>query len=404
MQLTRCAAFILAAVAGLLATGLAAQTPGSDCSGPCVWERSYGDGGPPLRGGTVYMLADGLPLSDGDAIVVGSRMARDREIWLTRLDETGADRWEATAPGIACASASIDDGVAVLTEDAVSGSDYGVLAFGTDGSQANVEIGLDFDAYGIAADGQGGFVVIGGTWEGPTVVAFDANGDQRWAWLGDVSGIARAVAALPEGGMAVLGVGAGGSAEEPVWLATLDDAGAQTQILEIGLVGFASSRPCEGAGRRWSVNILGDDLLAGYLGEDAQSGQLITTIARIAADGTVVWHQSHPSSTVDGAQGSLDEITGVSVTRQGNPMIAGFRDGPEGSGTGFVAGWDGDGNEIWRVDLRRPDQDGWVEFPVLGAPAETADGGVLAVMTDGLLFMTSIRAYAFQLQPDGRQP
>ena len=385
------------------------------------WERQFGDGtANVLRGDSAYFMADLLTQANGSFIVLGSHWHEQlRDIWLTAYAADGETLWERSYPGMPCGVAPIQDGFAVLGGDVVQGADYGVLMLLEDGS-APTALPIDFDPYAVAPDGDGGFLVVGSRDLLPIVERYRADGDLAWTWstaeafeAGMDSGAVVAAASSPgSGDLKVLGFSEGsadGGSSLSMWLATLSADGTLVEQTALGEVGRPSLIPCDPVLTLWAIDNAADGVLLRYPDFDRATGYPRTIMMLVDPAGAELWRQVHPidPQTQPDPQAAIeagvDEISASAATADGGVLVAGYRNRPLGQGGAFIARWDRTGELLWSTELRRPDEDGRVADAYFGAIAESADGGIVAVMTDGVRFLRP-GAFIFRLGADGAGP
>lgn len=400
----------------------AAQPGTSGCAEPCVWEHQVGETtGNPISGGSALILADLLLRPDGTAVAVGAIWSSEAsEIWLAAFAPDGERLWEQTYAGRACSAALIDDGFVVLAEKLVNNEEAGVLMLLDDGT-APTGFPLPFEANGIASDGTGGFLLLGRSDGGDAMVArYDATGDTLWQTTidtaavstgsdGDVVFDAAAVpgtseirvlglSGLPDGGRAV------------VWTGTLDLDGAVGAVTALDEVQPLTHPTCDPVLRYASIDAAGDGFLLRYDSIDAGYSRRVSTVLRTDAAGGEIWRRVLPPTDPPARpdpeilmRDGVDEVTAVAPTADGGALVAGLRVRPMGRGAGYVARWDADGETVWSTELRRTPEDQVVRDAFFSALAETADGGVLATMTDGVVLFR-MRAFLFRLGAGGEAP
>lgn len=385
------------------------------------WERQFGDGNANvLTGDSAHFMSDLIARADGSVIVVANHWHdRSREIWLAAYSPDGEPLWENSYPGMPCGAAPIEDGFVVLGGDVVQAADYGVLMLLEDGS-APTALPIDFDPYAVAPDGSGGFVVVGTRDTLPIVERYRADGDLTWTWstaevfeVGmDSGGVVAAVAAQDSDELKILGFtdgSADGGSRLSMWLATLSADGVLTDQTTLGEVGRPSLVACDPVLTLWSIDQTADGFLVRYADLDPAIGYLRSTMMLVDPAGQALWRQVHPidpQSQPDpqaAIEAGVDEISASAATSDGGVLVAGYRNRPMGQGGAFVTRWDPTGALLWSTELRRPDDDGRVADAYFGAISETADGGIIAVMTDGVRYLRP-RAFIFRLAPDGTAP
>lgn len=390
------------------------------CAAPCVWEHQYGDGsGNPLRGGSTWLMTDVLPRPDGTIVVVGNYWhGPEKDVWLVALGPDGVRLWERTYTGVACDAALIDDGIVVLADDVIRGEEAGVLMVLSDGL-APTGFPVTFEPHAIAADGSGGFLVMGGG-DAPVIARHDASGEQLWSWSepgslvpGARTGAVTAATVMPGGDIRVLGFWEGIHAEggeRVIWSGVLGSDGTMRDLREIDRVTPETfGVGCDPVVRPWQIAALGEDVIVRYSTRSATTANRSTIVARLDATGAEQWRRVEPvdpSTQPDPAawrEAGLDEVLALSVSRDGDVLVAGYRHRPEGRGAGYVSRWDGAGETVWTTELRRPAANDRVDDAWFSAIAEAPDGGVLAVMTDGLAQLR-LRGFIFRLGPDGEAP
>jgi hypothetical protein len=393
------------------------------CDEPCTWERQFGDGrGNLLQGDPGYMMTDLLARPDGTAVAVANHWHDgEKEVWVAGFGADGARLWERTYPGRPCSAALIDDGFVVLAQDLNADEeddDVGVLMLLSDGL-APTGFPLAFTPHAIEPDGRGGFLVAGrdGT---PVVHRYQTSGDAVWrseiavdtVAPGATSGAATAAAAIPGSeDIRVLGVAElPGGDRSVVWTAVLDAAGSVRELAALDEIQPMADPSCDPVMRYWSIDATADGFIVRYDWHDeAPMGVRRTTVVRLDAAGTELWRRVLPINPQDepdpaaAIAAGLDDVSAVSATADGGALVAGFRTRPAGQGAGYVTRWDADGAPVWSTELRRSPQDESVRDAFFAAVAETADGGVLTTMTDGVIYLR-LRGFVFRLGPNGEAP
>ncbi|MEO0763126.1 MAG: hypothetical protein AAFZ09_15205, partial [Pseudomonadota bacterium] len=263
----------------------------------CTWER--------VIGAATDDRARGAALHPGGEVTVVGTVRPPAGIgsaaWAMRLDRTGRVLWHRDLAR---------DGIARLV-DVAPAPDGGALAVGQ--RRRAGERQLDFWALGLAADGRvaGEVHLAGGLAERVRAVAARPGGG-FWAagsagpgdgdlWLarldaggrpvaehrhGDPGGSdgAYAVAALPDGGAVVAGLGwSGGARRHDIWVLRVDAAGAivwQRRFDEARVEAATAVVPLPG----------GDIAVAGVVGVDGTLSDDLW-VARLAPDGTPRWRR-----------------------------------------------------------------------------------------------------------------
>ena len=393
------------------------DVPEVACAAPCVWEHRFGDG-LVIPGDAGMLLADLLLRPDGTVVAVGYIWRREGpEMWLGAYAPDGAALWERTYDGRPCQAALIDGGFVVFAEKLVHGEEPGVLMLLSDGL-APTGFPSPFAVHGIAADGRGGFLLLGGSGDRAVVARYDPAGDQTWRTAVDLAPVAGAAdgavvaaAASPGGGrIHVVGLSnLDGDAGVAAWTAVLDGDGAAHSVTELERFAQTPHRPCDPSMRTVSIDHAGDGHLLRYDWIDPAGSDPRTTVVRTGADGSELWRRVLPVDlrTLPDPQAAyaagVDNVTAVAPTADGGVLVAGLRNRPMGQGAGYVSRWDAAGEPVWTTELRRVPEDRPVLDAFFPALAETADGGVLAAMSDGVLQLR-FRGFLIRLGAGGEAP
>ncbi|MGF1627564.1 MAG: hypothetical protein ACFCVH_22020, partial [Alphaproteobacteria bacterium] len=386
------------------------------------WELQFGDGTANFyRGDPMYLMNDLLPRPDGTAILVGTLwLGGEKDVWVLGAGPGGVRLWEHNYRGVPCGGALIDGGFVVLAEDLIGGEDAGVLMLLDDGT-APTGFPTGFEHYAIAPDGIGGFVVTGRQDGAPIVRGYDTGGDTTWTWtapaadlVGGAETAAVVAATVVPGGrdIRVLGMAdrpGDAGVDAVMWTGLLAEDGRPSDVVILGEVHAASLRRCDFVLPHWSIDAVPDGFIVRFDSIDRQAAIRRTTLMGLDAAGAERWRhvlpidlRDHPDAQA-AREAGLDEVTAASATADGGVLLAGLHSRPRGQSAGFVARWDADGEPLWATELRRPGESGSVADAYFAAVVEAADGGILATMTDGVLYMRP-RGFLFRLGADGEAP
>ncbi|MEZ5669479.1 MAG: hypothetical protein R3F55_18990 [Alphaproteobacteria bacterium] len=397
------------------ASTAAAETPALDCAAPCTWRLHFASDGRVLRGGSARILSSALNLRDHDIVIVGTDwIAGEKSIWLGRYAADGATVVEGSAPGTACDAAAMDGGIAVLADGLGANGDPGVQVFGDDGGALRTSA-LGFEPRAIEPDGRGGYFVGGQRDDLPVVAAFDADGTQRWVWTGadeqfreGATVFVGAMTALPDGGVRLLGVeDMSGTAPQNdlLWTLAIDGDGNGQRLVGLQRLTVGGGPLCNLVERTYAIHPLGDGFVLHFL-HFPQPGTPQWTVAWLDAAAAELWRRDAPvrpapeAMTDEIRNAGFDQYSAIAPDGEDGLFVAGFTTRPMRRGSGFVAHWDDDGNEVWRTELRMVADDEPAELAHFAEVAATADGGVVAAMTDGLESLR-INAYVFRLGANG---
>ena len=308
-----------------------------DSSGAVVWERTYG--------GSDWDDAKSIvATSDGGYAVAGyteSKGAGFEDIWLLKLDSSGAVVWERTY-GVSnhdkaySIVATSDGGYAVAgsTNSKGAGSkDIWLLKLDSSGAvlwERTYGVSNHDKAYSIVATSDGGYAVAGSTnskgagsvdiW----LLKLDSSGDVVWerTYGGSAWDDAESIVATSDGGYAVAGYtyskGAGG---EDIWLLKLDSSGA-----------VVWERTYGGSDSDVAYSIVatsdGGYAVAGYT-KSKGAGSFDIWLLKLDSSGAVLWERTYGGS-------AWDEAYSIVATSDGGYAVAGYT---ESKGAGSFDIW-----------------------------------------------------------------
>lgn len=252
-------------------------------AGETLWQRTYGGPGNDRVRGLAALPGGGVALAGFTA----STPQGDRDVWVLRLDDAGAVQWQRRFGGP----------------------------------------GLD-SAFSVAALPEGGLAVAGQLWAGDDrglslwVLRLAPDGALHWEATADLArfGAATAVAAHPDGGVAVAGAaGVDGTLSDDLWLARYADDGAALWTRRLG-----------GAGRDtpWGLGVTaaGDLQVAAISWSGGRGGGDAWILGVDGADGAVLWERRYGGAAWDRPTGLLPLPTGPLVFGHTSSSGAGYED------------------------------------------------------------------------------
>lgn len=196
-------------------------------------------------------------------------------------------------------------------------------------------------AYAVAALADDGLAVVGhsrsfaGQYDG-WFLGLDRGGAERWQRVigGGDSEQAYGVVPTPDGGVAIVGqTRSWGNGESDLWLVRLDASGRMRWYRTIG-------GPANDRGRAIAALPDGHVAVAGFATLVPENGRDLY-VARLDADGRIVWQDTLDSPADDGA-------VAIAATPDDGLLVTGYRRMPGPQGYDLqVLRYDADGRRLW---------------------------------------------------------
>ncbi len=391
------------------------------CGDPCEWELSTGAADPEVDGDLGMFFQAVTARSDHGALVIGTRYARpEGTIAVYGLDPFGEILWTKEHQGDVCVAVPAGDGAALVVE---SDDDHAIARVDADGDIAWSRAGAPrSNYYGLSAAQDGTILAAGEFIDGdtflyrPLVQAFDADGNSMWTWRGSeiepaLNTAAVAVTALPDGGSAVMvSVELPGEprGQEQIWLAKLNAAGTQVDLMEVSIINGVGTPDCNFGWQTNYVLPMADGGMTLVFPHEVGERVRTTSILRFDPAGLFRWSRGFPElppadEAPEEAEARIelgpDDLHAVAVTQGGNLLMTGFNHAPMRRGGGFAQVLDSaTGDVLRRIDLRRTDDDDRAIDGLLSGLDITPDGDALIAVGDGLrTFQLGARVFRIDL-------